>query len=301
MIKLNPVLQKEYTMATRSIKMIVVVIIFNAILAIFGFAVFYSIINTARYVGVVDYTSMINLYYVMAGIEFVMVALIMPAITSGAISGEREKQTLDMLLTTKMTPLKIVSGKLMSAIAIIMLLIISSFPILSLIFAFGGVTLSNLILMGLIMIVSAMYIGSISIMFSSILKKTSTASVASYGAVMTIYIGTLIIVFGIYTIKQDILNVTLNPIEPDISIISILLLINPAFTIYSWITDISQVSNSYSLALTGLGVNNEIIKENWIVISLLCQIIISLLALKKAENAIKPKKSKKLKSRLKFF
>lgn len=301
MIKLNPVLQKEYTMATRSIKMIVVVIIFNAILAIFGFAVFYSIINTARYVGVVDYTSMINLYYVMAGIEFVMVALIMPAITSGAISGEREKQTLDMLLTTKMTPLKIVSGKLMSAIAIIMLLIISSFPILSLIFAFGGVTLSNLILMGLIMIVSAMYIGSISIMFSSILKKTSTASVASYGAVMTIYIGTLIIVFGIYTIKQDILNVTLNPIEPDISIVSILLLINPAFTIYSWITDISQVSNSYSLALTGLGVNNEIIKENWIVISLLCQIIISLLALKKAENAIKPKKSKKLKSRLKFF
>lgn len=301
MIKLNPVLQKEYTMATRSIKMIVVVIIFNAILAIFGFAVFYSIINTARYVGVVDYTSMINLYYVMAGIEFVMVALIMPAITSGAISGEREKQTLDMLLTTKMTPLKIVSGKLMSAIAIIMLLIISSFPILSLIFAFGGVTLSNLILMGLIMIVSAMYIGSISIMFSSILKKTSTASVASYGAVMTIYIGTLIIVFGIYTIKQDILNVTLNPIEPDISIVSILLLINPAFTIYSWITDISQVSNSYSLALTGLGVNNEIIKENWIVISLLCQIIISLLALKKAENAIKPKKSKKLKSRPKFF
>lgn len=288
-------------MATRSIKMIVVVIIFNAILAIFGFAVFYSIINTARYVGVVDYTSMINLYYVMAGIEFVMVALIMPAITSGAISGEREKQTLDMLLTTKMTPLKIVSGKLMSAIAIIMLLIISSFPILSLIFAFGGVTLSNLILMGLIMIVSAMYIGSISIMFSSILKKTSTASVASYGAVMTIYIGTLIIVFGIYTIKQDILNVTLNPIEPDISIVSILLLINPAFTIYSWITDISQVSNSYSLALTGLGVNNEIIKENWIVISLLCQIIISLLALKKAENAIKPKKSKKLKSRPKFF
>ena len=125
MIRLNPVFQKEYMLMTRSIKMIVTVLIFNAILSIFGFAVFYSIINTAKYTGVVDYSSMLNLYYVMAFIEFVMVALIVPAISSGAISGEREKQTLDILLTTRMTPLKIVTGKLMSSIITIMLLIIS--------------------------------------------------------------------------------------------------------------------------------------------------------------------------------
>lgn len=301
MIKLNPILQKEYRMATRSIKMIVIVLIFNAILAIFGFAVFYSIINTARYVGVIDYTSMINLYYVMSFIEFVMVALIVPAITSGAIAGEREKQTLDILLTTKMTPWRIVSGKLLSSIAIIMLLIISSFPILSLVFAFGGVTLSQLILMAFIMIVSASYIGSLSIMFSSILKKTSTASVASYGAVMIIYLGTAIVVGGAYLVKQNMLSVRLNQIEPDISAISTLLLINPAFTFYSWLSEVLQSNYSTEVILIELGVHNEIIKENWIALSLTCQIIISYFALRKSEKAIKPTKNKVSKRRFKIF
>ena len=294
MIRLNPVSQKEYMLMTRSIKMIVTVLIFNAILSIFGFAVFYSIINTAKYTGVVDYSSMLNLYYVMAFIEFVMVALIVPAISSGAISGEREKQTLDILLTTRMTPLKIVTGKLMSSIITIMLLIISSFPILALIFAFGGVSLSQLMLMALIMIVSAGYIGSISIMYSAVLKRTSSAGVASYGTVMGIYVGILVIVVGIYLIKTNILANSETIKNYNLSGLAFLLLIDPAFTFFSWLTELSQVDYNTTTALNALGIHSELVINNWITISMFVQLLISLLAIKKAESALKPAKKQKI-------
>lgn len=294
MIRLNPVFQKEYMLMTRSIKMIVTVLIFNAILSIFGFAVFYSIINTAKYTGVVDYSSMLNLYYVMAFIEFVMVALIVPAISSGAISGEREKQTLDILLTTRMTPLKIVTGKLMSSIITIMLLIISSFPILALIFAFGGVSLSQLMLMALIMIVSAGYIGSISIMYSAVLKRTSSASVASYGTVMGIYVGILVIVVGIYLIKTNILANSETIKNYNLSGLAFLLLIDPAFTFFSWLTELSQVDYNTTTVLNALGIHSELVINNWITISMFVQLLISLLAIKKAESALKPAKKQKI-------
>ncbi|MBQ5735321.1 MAG: ABC transporter permease subunit [Lachnospiraceae bacterium] len=294
MIRLNPVFQKEYMLMTRSIKMIVTVLIFNAILSIFGFAVFYSIINTAKYTGVVDYSSMLNLYYVMAFIEFVMVALIVPAISSGAISGEREKQTLDILLTTRMTPLKIVTGKLMSSIITIMLLIISSFPILALIFAFGGVSLSQLMLMALIMIVSAGYIGSISIMYSAVLKRTSSAGVASYGTVMGIYVGILVIVVGIYLIKTNILANSETIKNYNLSGLAFLLLIDPAFTFFSWLTELSQVDYNTTTALNALGIHSELVINNWITISMFVQLLISLLAIKKAESALKPAKKQKI-------
>lgn len=300
MIRLNPVLQKEYMMMTRSIKMIVTVLIFNAILSIFGFAVFYSIVNTAKYTGVVDYSSMLNLYYVMAFIEFAMVALIVPAISSGAISGEREKQTLDILLTTRMTPLKIITGKLISSIITIMLLIISSFPVLALIFAFGGVSLSQLILMAIIMIVSAGYIGSISIMYSAVLKKTSSAGVASYGTVMGIYVGIFVIVIGAYMIKKNILANSETIRNYDLSGLAILLAVNPAFTFFSWITELSQVAYNAESVLKAIGVQSEVIINNWIAISMLVQLLISFVAIKKAESALKPCRKKRKKHKYQF-
>ena len=49
----------------------------------------------------IAYSGILTLYCVMAAMEFVMILLIVPASTAGAVAGEREKQTLDILLSTK--------------------------------------------------------------------------------------------------------------------------------------------------------------------------------------------------------
>ena len=72
-------------------------------------------------------------------VETLLVVFLAPAFTSGAISLEREKQTLDMLAATPISSLAIVVGKLVSALAYVFLLIAASIPLTAIVFVFGGV------------------------------------------------------------------------------------------------------------------------------------------------------------------
>ena len=57
-------------------------------------------------------------------IELFMVCFIAPAFTTGAISGEKERQTFDLLRTTLLPARRIVIGKLIAALAYIVLLLV---------------------------------------------------------------------------------------------------------------------------------------------------------------------------------
>ena len=73
-------------------------------------------------------------------IEFILLMFIVPAVTAASISGERERQTLDLMLTTQMTAAQIVTGKLMGALSSLFVLILSSFPAVAMVFVYGGIT-----------------------------------------------------------------------------------------------------------------------------------------------------------------
>jgi ABC-2 type transport system permease protein len=72
--------------------------------------------------------------------QAVMIALITPALTAGAISIEREQRTYEMLRGTVLRPGSIVWGKLASSVSFVALLLTSSLPLLSLCFLLGGVS-----------------------------------------------------------------------------------------------------------------------------------------------------------------
>jgi ABC-type transport system involved in multi-copper enzyme maturation permease subunit len=114
-------------------------------------------------------------------------------LTSGSISGERERQTLDLLLSTKMPPRSIIIGKLFSSISQIILLIIASFPIFSIIFLFGGISTLEVGKLFLFYVVTAITMGSVGIFFSTFLKRTTASNVLTYGFVLFLLFGTLFI------------------------------------------------------------------------------------------------------------
>ena len=62
-------------------------------------------------------------------LETLLVVFLAPAFTAGAISLEREKQTLDLLITTPISSLAIVIGKLLSALTYVFILIVASLPL----------------------------------------------------------------------------------------------------------------------------------------------------------------------------
>ena len=120
-----------------------------------------------------------------------MLLLIVPALTAGSISGERERQTLNLLLTTRMTPADIVLGKLMSSLSTVFLLVVSSFPILALVFVYGGVTGKDIGLLLISFGSTALLAGSIGICCSSVFKRTTIATAVSYCVMAALVFGTV--------------------------------------------------------------------------------------------------------------
>jgi ABC-2 type transport system permease protein len=154
------------------------------------------------------------LFTLLSFLLLLFILIITPAETSGAISGEKEQLTYEMLLSTPMHPAKILSGKLFSALSYIFLLIFSAIPIASLIFMFGGVSLRDMLKTLVVLIATAITLGVFGIFMSSLFKRSSRATVISYITITMIVIGSLII----YTISGILTNgdlprwvLTLNP------------------------------------------------------------------------------------------
>jgi ABC-type transport system involved in multi-copper enzyme maturation permease subunit len=68
------------------------------------------------------------------------VLLLTPAYTAGAIAEERQRGTLDCLLTTHLTPFQIVIGKLASRMAQLFGVLLTGLPVLALLPLWGGVS-----------------------------------------------------------------------------------------------------------------------------------------------------------------
>lgn len=187
---MNPIYKREMVVSARSFKLALVLVIFNGILTLVALLNMYSMLTQVRQTAQMQYSSFLDLYVFVAVLEFVMLIFIMPAITAGSISGERERRTLDMMLTTKMTPAQIVLGKLLSSLSTVMLMIVSSFPILAMVFVYGGVTLKDMGKLLLCYLAAALFIGSMGICCSAVCHKSTVSTVISYGLMVLVVIGT---------------------------------------------------------------------------------------------------------------
>jgi ABC-type transport system involved in multi-copper enzyme maturation permease subunit len=123
-------------------------------------------------------------------VETILILVLAPAFTSGAISLEREKQTLDLLVATPLSTLGMVLGKLISALGYVFLLIIASIPLASLVFAFGGVGPEDLLRGYVLLFAVAFGMGAIGFFISALVRRTQTATVVTFVVVLALTIGT---------------------------------------------------------------------------------------------------------------
>ncbi len=112
--------------------------------------------------------------------QFFLVALVSPAFAAGSISGEKERKTYELLLASPLRPSTILVGKLLSSLSFLVLLIISTLPLMILCFLLGGILLSEIVRAYLILILAAGTFGLISVACSSYFGRTSSALLVSY-------------------------------------------------------------------------------------------------------------------------
>ena len=189
--RMNPVLSKELKVKMRSWKVAILIGIYNLVLALLTIFIIKLTMNDS--LGNVSTQNISATYAFMVAAQFGLISLIAPALTAGAISGEREKQTLDILLSTTLSHWSIVTGKLFASLSQIIILIVSSIPVFSIIFLYGGIGVVELLQVFLFYIIVAITLGSIGIFFSTYFKRSTAANVLSYAVVVFLYLGTLFI------------------------------------------------------------------------------------------------------------
>lgn len=179
----NPVLFKELKLRFRSPKSFVGILFYLAAMCVF---VFGFIFTTMSLTGVSYFrpTESMLLFAFLAFIQLGLVLFITPGLTAGAISSEREKQTLPILLTTSQSSFQIILGKLLSSVAFFMLLTVAALPIYSLVFLFGGISPMDFVRIFLFLFVTLLAVGSIGILFSTLIRRTIVSMIATYGIML---------------------------------------------------------------------------------------------------------------------
>lgn len=137
-------------------------------------------------------------------LETLQVVFLAPSATAGAISLEREKQTLELLIVTPISSLAIVVGKLLSALIYVWLLIAASIPLTAVVFVFGGVAPEDVVRGYLVLVVTALGFGAMGLFASSLVRRTQAATAISIFAVLFLSIGTVfLLVFWQVMARSD--------------------------------------------------------------------------------------------------
>ncbi len=130
-----------------------------------------------------------QVFRALAGVVMATVALIVPGLVGPTISGERERQTLDLLLVTPLGPARIVVGKLVAALAFVVLMVIACLPLFSVAFLLGGVGIAEVLEVVAFTLVGAITIGALSMLVSVLLRRVSAATVVSYVVMLALTVG----------------------------------------------------------------------------------------------------------------
>jgi ABC-2 type transport system permease protein len=129
------------------------------------------------------------IFFTIVMMQGFLVVFIAPAFTAGAISGEKERQTYDLLRTTLLSANAFVLGKLVSALSYVFLLIFALIPLQSIAFLLGGVDLTELLITQLVIAVSAVTFALMGLYFSSAMRSTLAASVTTFSTALLVTAG----------------------------------------------------------------------------------------------------------------
>ncbi len=194
---LNPILERELRSKMRSWRTpiaIVVYLFFIGMITYTGLSIFSfgynSGFNPRAAVEIFDFICIFQLGLIM---------FIVPLISGASISGERQRQTLDLMLCTDISPMKIILGKIFSGLSTVLLLVIMATPFMGITFILGGVSFLDVMKIIVYYILSAFYISTIALFCSTKFKKNVSSIIMSY-----VFMGILYIVPFMFFIAMSV-------------------------------------------------------------------------------------------------
>ena len=203
----------------------------------------------------------LNLYSLLIQLQLCLLIFITPTFVMTAINGEKERETFELLLCSRLSSFSLIAGKLVAGLASACLLVIAAMPLFSTVFFFGGVTPGQILSAALVCLMTIIFVGTISIFCSTLFRRPSVSTAMTY----TIMLGWLLfpLLMTYFLTATDNTRFFLQ----NSSVIHILLSWNPLIALSSTYPGVgtSQLFAflSYGFALSNSNTNATISLFSW--------------------------------------
>ncbi|MGF7035971.1 ABC-type transport system involved in multi-copper enzyme maturation permease subunit [Paenibacillus mucilaginosus] len=187
---INPVLNKEFRLRMRTIRTPLSLLFYLLAIGLLAFGFIYMTVAGFHNGGGMpgfNPNSSRELFIFLSVAQLALIAFMTPGLTAGVISGEREKQTLNILLTTQQSSATIVISKLVSSLSFMLLTVLATLPVYSIVFLFGGISPGQLFYTFAFYIFTMFVLGTFGVLFSTLFKRTMVAVIVTYGVTLTVF------------------------------------------------------------------------------------------------------------------
>ncbi len=186
---------KEMRLRMRGERMVWILVVYVLLLGLLGwfslngtYNAFGSSINVWSNAGT-------SLYQLLTTVQLLLILFITPAFTSSAVNGEKERQTYDMLLCSRLSSFSLASGKLIAGLSNALLLIAAAIPLFSLVFFFGGVSPTRVLTDLLMFVSTAVLVATFGLLCSTLFSRPSVSTAVCYMVVLLWLVVPLLIMY----------------------------------------------------------------------------------------------------------
>jgi len=123
----------------------------------------------------------------LVSLQFWSIYLLLPAISCGCLTVEKERNSLGLLLITSLGPWQIVIQKLLGRVVPMLTFVLLSFPLMAVAFSFGGIAEDYLWSGIALLILACFQAAALSVMCSAWYPTTVEAFVANYVLFLVLY------------------------------------------------------------------------------------------------------------------
>ena len=204
----NPVLNRELLVTLRSPRSFVLQLLYICALGALVYFRWPAGDEGARQVSPGVARALYDIFFLG---QFFLVALMAPTFAAGSITGEKERKTYELLLASPLRPSTILVGKLLSSLSYLVILIVSSLPLMILCYLLGGLLLSEITRSYLVLILAAGTFGLVSVACSSYFRRTSSALVVSYLVILPLAVLCVVLTGTDNVVARDFVSIAILP------------------------------------------------------------------------------------------
>lgn len=174
----NPIFRREILATSRDLRVIALTLVFVSLLALI-------LVLLWPASGVFSFAAegSMQIFVIFLTANLTMISLLVPALSSAAVTSERENRSFDLLFTSLLSPTEILTGKLFASLAVILGVVVLSMPVGAVCALSGGVGPELLARCYAVITVAAIVYGIVGLAVSALCKRTVGALVISYATI----------------------------------------------------------------------------------------------------------------------